>query len=223
MGKSLISQKRGKGSSRYRVRQAAFLCRLSYKEGAGTVTGIIRDTGRTLPLAVVRYGDGSTGYLLAREGTALNQSTGDMVMPLAKIPESTHIFAIESSPNSGPVFCRAGGSAAIIVSKEKDMCKIQFPSKKTKELNSACRAIVGVPAGGGRHDKPWVKAGFRFKAKKARGQHYPTISANRMNAVNHPFGGSYSGVNKPKTCSRNAPPGRKVGNIAARRCGKQKK
>jgi large subunit ribosomal protein L2 len=41
-----------------------------------------------------------------------------------------------------------------------------------------------------------------------------------MNAVNHPFGcgrGRHKG--KPKTVSRNAPPGRKVGSIASRRTG----
>ncbi len=42
-----------------------------------------------------------------------------------------------------------------------------------------------------------------------------------MNAVDHPFGGTNMGQHK--TTSRHAPPGAKVGNIAAKRSGKKKK
>ena len=44
-----------------------------------------------------------------------------------------------------------------------------------------------------------------------------------MNAVSHPHGGGHhQSVSFPTTVSRNAPPGRKVGHIAARRCGRKK-
>ena len=142
----------------------------------------------------------------------------------SEIPESRPIFAIESYPNSGPVFCRAGGSFAMIVSKDSDSCVIKFPSKKTKVLSSGCRAVVGVPAGSGRKEKPWVGAGTKFIVMRRKGgKIYPRTNANCMNAVDHPFGGSYSGVNKPKSVSRDAPPGRKVGAIAPRRQGRKKK
>ena len=43
-----------------------------------------------------------------------------------------------------------------------------------------------------------------------------------MNAVSHPFGGSSTcSKGKPSTVSRDAPPGRKVGKIAARRTGRK--
>jgi len=43
-----------------------------------------------------------------------------------------------------------------------------------------------------------------------------------MNAVDHPFGGGgRQHPGRPKTVSRNTPPGRKVGSIAARRTGKR--
>jgi large subunit ribosomal protein L2 len=111
----------------------------------------------------------------------------------------------------------------MIISKDKDSCVVQFPSKKTKTLHAGCRAVMGVPAGSGRLEKPWVKAGNRWITMHRRGKLYPRTSANAMNAVDHPFGGSYSGVNKPKTVSRNAPPGRKVGTVAARRTGRKRK
>ena len=56
-----------------------------------------------------------------------------------------------------------------------------------------------------------------------RGKRYPITSAKAMNAVSHPFGSGYGGgVGRPKTVSRDAPPGRKVGTIASRRTGKRK-
>ncbi|MCK4714486.1 MAG: 50S ribosomal protein L2, partial [Candidatus Aenigmarchaeota archaeon] len=167
--------------------------------------------------------DGSRGYIPAREGIAVNDSLDGVVMPLSSIPEAKPIFAIESAPNTGPVFCRSGGSSAFIVSKDAKNCVVQFPSKKTRIFNSSCRAIVGVPAGAGRGDKPFMKAGTKWIAMHRKGRLYPITSANAMNAVDHPFGGSYSGVNKPKTVSRNAPPGRKVGTLASRRTGRKKR
>ncbi|MEM4315396.1 MAG: 50S ribosomal protein L2, partial [Nitrososphaerota archaeon] len=40
----------------------------------------------------------------------------------------------------------------------------------------------------------------------------------------HPFGGgSHKRIGRPETVSRNAPPGRKVGLVAARRTGRKKR
>jgi large subunit ribosomal protein L2 len=223
MGKRIIQQRRGKGSSTYRTRNANFKVKLEYKNSNGVVKDIKQDPGRIVPVALVEYEDGSKGYIPAREGMAVNDSLDGVVMTLSDIPESKPIFAIESAPNTGPVFCRSGGSAAFIVSKDKKNCVVQFPSKKTRHFSLNCRAIVGVPAGAGRGDKPWVKAGPRWIAMHKKGKLYPITSANAMNAVDHPFGGAYSGTNKPKTVSRNAPPGRKVGTIASKRTGRKKK
>ena len=223
MGKRIIQQRRGKGSSTYKSGNRNFARKLTYKDGPGVVTDIVKDPGRTAPVAIVRYADSSKGCILAREGLAVNDSVQGVVMPLSEIPESKPIFAIESFPNSGPVFCRSGGTFAMIVSKDRNSCVIRFPSKKTKTLNAGCRAVMGVPAGDGRLEKPMVKAGNRWITMHRRGKLYPRTSANAMNAVDHPFGGSYSGVNKPKTVSRDTPPGRKVGTIAPKRTGRKKR
>ena len=56
---------------------------------------------------------------------------------------------------------------------------------------------------------------------KSKGKLYPIVSGTAMNPVDHPFGGKTKpGI--PKNVSRNAPPGAKVGTIAARRTGKKK-
>ncbi len=223
MGKRIIQQRRGRGTSTYKVRNANFKLKLEFKDSGGVVKDIVQDPGRTTPVAMVQYDDGTTGYIPAREGIAVNDSLDGVVMKLSEIPESKPIFAIESAPNTGPVFCRSGGSSAFIVSKDSKNCVVQFPSKKTKVFNLSCRAIVGTPAGAGRGDKPWIKAGNKWIAMHKKGKLYPITSANAMNAVDHPFGGSYSGVNKPKTVSGDAPPGRKVGTVASKRTGRKKR
>jgi len=223
MGKRIIQQRRGRGTSTYRSKKRNYRHELSYRNAGGRVADIVHDPGRTLPVALVEYNDGSSGCIPAREGLAVNDSLEDVVLPLSSVPETRTIFAIESKPNSGPVFCRSGGSFATIVSKGEKSCVIQFPSRKTKTLHPSCRAVVGAPAGAGRMEKPWVKAGTKWITMHKKGRLYPRTSANAMNAVDHPFGGSYSGVNKSKTVSRNAPPGRKVGSISARRTGRKKK
>ena len=57
---------------------------------------------------------------------------------------------------------------------------------------------------------------------KARAAKYPIVRGVAMNPVDHPFGGgAHQHVGKPKTVARGAPPGRKVGNIAAKRSGRR--
>ncbi|MFW9956394.1 MAG: 50S ribosomal protein L2, partial [Candidatus Thorarchaeota archaeon] len=52
---------------------------------------------------------------------------------------------------------------------------------------------------------------------------WPVVRGAAMNAVSHPHGGgSHQSPGRPSTVSRHAPPGRKVGNIAARRTGRKK-
>ncbi|MFH0956273.1 MAG: 50S ribosomal protein L2 [Candidatus Aenigmatarchaeota archaeon] len=222
MGKRIISQRRGRGTPTYRVRERNYRVKLQFGSCAGRVKEIFQDRGRMVPVALIEYDDGKKGHVPAREGLSVNDRIDGMVVPLSEIPEARPIFAIECVPNSGPVFCRSGGSFASIVSKDDKACIVVFPSRKTRAFNPLCRAIVGVPAGGGRGEKPWVRAGSKWRAMHRKGRLYPITSANCMNAVDHPFGGSYSGVNGPKTVSRNAPPGRKVGSIAARRTGRKR-
>jgi len=84
-------------------------------------------------------------------------------------------------------------------------------------------ATIGIVAGGGRTDKPFVKAGNRWHAMRARGKLYPITSAVAKNAVDHPFGsGRGRHMGKPSVPPRFAPPGRKVGQIHAKRTGRKR-
>jgi large subunit ribosomal protein L2 len=89
-------------------------------------------------------------------------------------------------------------------------------------LRPMCRAQIGVISGGGRLEKPLMKAGnshYKFHAVNRRWPHNRGV---KMSAYNHPFGGKQHHKGKSSCTSRGAPPGRKVGHIAARSTGRKK-
>jgi len=221
MGKPLRSQRRGKGSPTYRAPARKFMPMLTYKDNDGKVVDIVKDPARNSPLAKVRYDDNSTGFIVAIEGMKVGDVTSERVKRLMDISEGTQISCIEATPNSGPKLCRAPGSSAKLVSKSGKVCVIQLPSKKTMKVNIGCRASLGIPAGEGRREKPFLKAGSKYHLMKARGRLYPRTSGVAMNALDHPYGGSGSGkVRSP--VSRHTPTGAKVGLISPKG-GKRKR
>ena len=94
--------------------------------------------------------------------------------------------------------------------------------KKMKRMHPQCRATIGVIAGGGRKEKPMLKAGKKYHAIKRGSKIWPKVAGVAMNPVDHPFGGGGRSSRKHKTVSRRRPPGRKVGSIAARKTGIKK-
>ena len=99
---------------------------------------------------------------------------------------------------------------------------IKLPSDKIKSVSKKAMATVGVVAGGGVTEKPLLKAGANYWKYKVKAKKWPTVRGVAMNAVDHPHGGgSHQSVSRSSTVSRNAPPGRKVGHIAARRAGRK--
>lgn len=240
MGKRIISQRRGRGTSTYRSPSFRYVGRVRYrtydkieKEEVilGKVIDLIHCPGHSAPLSVIKFGNDVTlGFANERLRTGQVVSSGvkaevkvGNILPLKKIPNGTTIFNIEKTPGDGGKFIRTSGSAAKVDSRGKGKVTVLFPSKKKKELSENCRATIGVIAGTGRKEKPFVKAGKRYHAMKAKNKLYPQTSGVAMNAVDHPFGsGRGRHVGKPKTAPRFAPPGRKVGLIRAKRTGKKR-
>jgi large subunit ribosomal protein L2 len=143
-------------------------------------------------------------------------------MPIGRISEGIPIYNIELSPGDGGKLVRSAGANATIVSHDGEKTIIQLPSSRFKTLNSNCRATVGILAGGGRKDKPFLKAGKKHYEFRKRGKQYPVVRGVAMCAVSHPHGGGgHQHVGKPYTVKRGAPPGRKVGSIAAKRTGRK--
>ncbi len=237
MGKSLIQQRKGKGSSTFRApsfRYAGEARNKTFgKESAGRIVDLIKCPGHSAPLAVVEYDDGEKTLEISAEGVKVGQiisaaEKGEIrignTLPLKNIPEGTEIYNIESQPGDGGKFVRAAGTFAKVVSKIKDRVVVLLPSKKTKEFLGECRATIGIIAGGGRTEKPFVKAGNKYHAMKAKNRFYPHVKGAAMNAINHPFGGTRtSRKGRPTIAPKHAPPGRKVGMLRPRRTGRRKK
>lgn len=228
MGKRTITRARGKGGPRYRSPGHRFKGKPGYKFEKAKVIDIIHDPARDAPLAKLKV-DGKEKFIIAAEGLKIGDIVdikGDVrtgnILPLHKIPKGSTIFAIENYPGSGPKLCCSAGTKAIILSHEPDKVIVQMPSKEFKSFNPKCLATIGVPAGGGRGEKPFVKAGQKFYLMQARNKLWPRTSASKMNPVDHPFGGKTK-PGKPTTISRRKPPGAKVGSISARRTGRRKK
>jgi len=235
MGKNLIQQRRGRRKGRYSSPSHRFRGKIKYsnnREMKGIVEEIIHDPGRTSPLAKIRLENNKKMLILATDGIEIgheikftdskeNCEIGN-ILSIGSIPEGFPIYNIELTPGDGGKLVRAGGSSATITSHTQKKTMIKLPSGQFKTLDSLCRATVGLAAGSGRKDKPFLKAGKKYFAYRIRGKQYPVVRGVAMNAVNHPHGGgSHQHVGKPSSISRGAPPGKKVGNIAARRSGRR--
>ncbi|MFH1696901.1 MAG: 50S ribosomal protein L2 [Candidatus Diapherotrites archaeon] len=239
MGKRLISQRRGRGGPTFTATKRAFAS-ATYViiEGerdrviTGEIIDIMADVGHTSVLAKVEFEDGTSEIIIAAEGLCVGQAIecgkgvtleiGNMSM-VGELVEGCPVFNIENSPGDGGSVARASGMYGIIITKDAKKVYVKMPSGKTVAIKPECRATIGCAAGGGRREKPFVKAGAKHYFMKARKKFYPTVRGVAMNAVDHPFGGSQHHAGKSKSTSRDAPPGRKVGAIASKRTGRRKK
>ncbi|MBV0924847.1 50S ribosomal protein L2 [Halomicroarcula limicola] len=236
MGRRIQGQRRGRGTSTFRApshRYKADLQHRKVEDGdviAGTVVDIEHDPARSAPVAAVEFEDGDRRLVLAPEGVGVGDELQVGVsaeiapgntLPLAEIPEGVPVCNVESSPGDGGRFARSSGVNATLLTHDRNVAVVKLPSGEMKRLDPQCRATVGVVAGGGRTDKPMVKAGNKYHKMKARGTKWPNVRGVAMNAVDHPFGGGgRQHPGKPKSVSRNTPPGRKVGDIASKRTGR---
>ena len=237
MGKNLIQQARGKGGPRYRAPSFRYKGKARYTNDKGALNGTIKEfihcQGHSAPLAQIEYDNGQVVLMQAPEGVRIGDAVemGDNievkkgnVMPLKNIPEGIAIYNIESFPGDGGKFVRTTGGFAKIVTKMENEIVVRLPSSKTRMFLPDCRATIGIIAGSGRKEKPFLKAGRRFYAMKAKNKLWPQTSGTSMNAVDHPFGGKSSAhKGRPTQSARNDPPGRKVGKIAPRRTGRKKR
>ena len=239
MGKNLIQQKRGKGGPRYRAPSFRYKGTANFaryeedKTITANITDIVHSSGHSAPLMEIKYSNGETGLLQAPEGIKAGDTLemgknveikAGNILPLKSIPEGTSIYNIESNPGDGGKFVRASGAFAKIVTKMEDAIVVELPSSKRRTFSPECRAVIGIIAGSGRTEKPFLKAGNKFYAMKAKNKLWPIVSGTSMNSVSHPFGGSSSHAKGiPTQSSRNSPPGRKVGKIAPKRTGRHKR
>jgi large subunit ribosomal protein L2 len=238
MGKRILARRKGYGNLWARSPGHRHVGRVKYRsfkqnesELRFKVVDFLHSPGRGAPVAVIRYHDGIKGLWLPPEGVFEGQEfiqakQGSVevgnILPLKELPLGTLVYNIEATPQDGGKFARASGVTAIVRNKTANKVEVLFRSKKTKWINEQCLGTVGVVAGGGRTDKPFLKAGNKFYYIQSKAKKWPVVRGVTMNACSHPYGGgAKQSPHKSTTTSRNAPPGRKVGQIAARRTGHQ--
>lgn len=240
MGKQIRVQRRGRGGSVFRApsfRRLAAVRLPARDEKQPTIRGVVKEimheSARGTPLALVQFGNGSMCCLAAPEGLSLNQgiTVGDAATPsvgnvlsLQRMPEGTMICNVELHPGDGGRLARSSGTYCMVVSHTPQGTELRLPSGKSVYMNDQCRAMIGVIAGAGRTEKPFLKAGSSWKLMRSRGRFWPVVKGQKMIAASHPHGGGrHKHSGKPTTVSRNTPPGRKVGMIAARQTGRAKR
>ena len=243
MGKRIRAQRRGRGSSTFRasthkrVAPAQYPPAIAPKECfeasiSGVVEAFVHDPGRGAPLAFVRFENGETCYTVTPEGTFKGQQirlggkapveVGN-ILPLGKVPEGTLVCSLELRPGDRGKLAKSSGAYATVVGHTPQGTMIKLPSGRTRYINDYCMATVGVVSGAGRTDKPFLKAGEKFHLMRARGRKYPRTRGRAMGAFSHPYGSSKRSARVGTTTSHGAPPGQKVGLIAARGAGRKKK
>ncbi|MCO5567659.1 hypothetical protein L7F22_021353 [Adiantum nelumboides] len=113
-------------------------------------------------------------------------------------------------------------TTATIIGHDNDgkNTRIRLPSGAKKTVPSASRASVGIVAGGGRIDKPLLKAGRAHHKFKVKRNSWPKTRGVAMNPVDHPHGGgNHQHIGHASTVPRDSSAGQKAGLIAARRTG----
>ena len=244
MGRVIRAQRKGAGSvfrahtkkrkGTPKLRSLDFSERKGYMRGL--VKDIIHDPGRGAPLAVVEFRDPykyrkKKELFIASEGMFTGQfiycgrkaklTTGN-VLPLGNIPEGTLVSSVEEKTADRGKLARASGDFCAVISHNTDTHKtrIRLPSGMKKVVSSDNRAVIGIVAGGGRTEKPMLKAGNAYHKFKVKRKCWPVVRGVAMNPVEHPHGGgNHQHIGSPSTVKRSTPPGRKVGLIAARRTG----
>lgn len=105
------------------------------------------------------------------------------VLPVGQMPEGTVVCCVEEKPGDRGRLARASGNYATVIAHKPDAhrTRIKMPSGGKKLLSSSCRAIVGVVAGGGRIDKPILKAGRAYFKYKAKRHEWPRVRGVAMN------------------------------------------
>eukprot|EP01099_Mayorella_cantabrigiensis_P008358 TRINITY_DN7864_c0_g1_i2.p1 TRINITY_DN7864_c0_g1~~TRINITY_DN7864_c0_g1_i2.p1 ORF type:complete len:259 (+),score=54.21 TRINITY_DN7864_c0_g1_i2:103-879(+) len=245
MGRVIRSQRKGAGSvfkSHVHHRKGPARHRaLDFAERHGYIKGVVKeiihDPGRGAPLARVLFRHAykyrhEKELFIAAEGMYTGQFvycgrkaqlTVGNVLPLISLPEGTIVCNVECKLGDRGCFARCSGNYATVISHNTDdgTTRIKLPSGAKKVVPSNSRAMVGIVAGGGRIDKPLLKAGNAFHKYRVKRNSWPKVRGVAMNPVDHPHGGgNHQHIGHPSTVRRDAPAGQKVGLIAARRTGR---
>ena len=238
MGKRPLVRRRGRGGMQFRAASTGKLLPAKYprfqlaEQHEAKVVDIVHETGRDAPLAKIRFETGLLSFIPSVLGTKIGSkfqfglksdiSPGN-VISVQNIPDGTIVCNVEKHFGDGGAIVKSAGTYATVFSHSSEGVTIKLPSGKFTTLNPQNRAMIGVLAGGGVGDRPFMRAGPAWRRKRSKGHKYPIVRGVAQAVYVHPHGGGrHQHVGRSSTVSRNAPPGRKVGSIAARKTGRSR-
>ena len=236
MGKRPLVRRRGRGGLQFRVSATGKIAPAKYpnfelsENHEGEIVDLVHERGRDVPLAKVRFNDGRISFIPAVLGAKVGSQiqfglkskiTDGNIISIQNIPDGTVVCNIEKQFGDGGSFIKSAGTDATVFSHGDDGVTLKLASGKFTTLNPKNRAMIGTLAGGGSTDRPLMRAGVKWRKFRSRGQKYPIVRGVAQAAYVHPHGGGrHQHVGQSSTVSRDAPPGAKVGSIAARKTGR---
>ncbi|MEZ5276695.1 MAG: 50S ribosomal protein L2 [Opitutaceae bacterium] len=186
----LTSRRRGGGHKRlYRV--------IDFKRSKldipARIQAIEYDPNRSANIALLAYADGEKTYILAPRGLrpgdqVISSAVADFQpgnsMPLAVIPPSTRVHAVELYPGRGAQIARSAGNAVELIGVEGGVATLKMPSGEIRVVRSDCRATIGEVGNNEHGNIKLGKAGRnRWLGKR------PRVRGMVMNPIDHPNGG----------------------------------
>ncbi len=200
------------------------------EQRVGEVIDLIHEQGRDAPLSKIRFEDGTVSFVPAVLGTAVGSSINfglkseiqkGNVISVQNIPDGTVVCNVEKHYLDGGTIVKSAGTSATVFSHGDEGVMLRLPSGRLTTLKPRNRAMIGTLAGGGAGERPLMSAGNKWRRFRSRGRKYPIVRGVAQAAYVHPHGGGrHQHVGQSSTVSRNAPPGAKVGSIAARKTGR---
>jgi large subunit ribosomal protein L2 len=171
--------------------------RIDFKRRKFDVTGRIErieyDPNRTAFIALVRYEDGESAYILAPQRLAQGDTvtSGERVdvkpgnaMPLGNMPMGTIVHNIEFKIGKGGQLARSAGAYAQIVGRDQDYAILRLNSGEQRLVHGRCMATVGAVSNPDHMNISIGKAGrTRWLGRR------PHNRGVSMNPIDHPHGG----------------------------------
>ena len=116
-----------------------------------------------------------------------SQITIGNVMPVGNMPEGTIVCNLEEKTGDRGKLARASGNYATVIAHNPDTqrTRVKLPSGCKKVIPSANRAMIGLVAGGGRIDKPILKAGRAYHKYKVKRNCWPKVTIHLQNYILH--------------------------------------
>ena len=171
--------------------------RVDFKRRKFDITGRIErieyDPNRTAFIALVRYEDGESAYILAAQRLAQGDTivAGEHVdvkpgnaMPIGNMPMGTIVHNIEFKIGKGGQLARSAGAYAQIVGRDQDYVILRLNSGEQRLVHGRCMASVGAVSNPDHMNISIGKAGrTRWLGRR------PHNRGVSMNPIDHPHGG----------------------------------